>query len=98
MHPIGPLSYWLRDITSKSIEKSESGPLEPNRCIPIWDLVGGLGKRSKNWREEDRGEIVEEFYAATPWRETRQGWSSDVLEAFIREGLVQLCLTWEPHC
>jgi len=60
----------LWDITSKSIEKSESGPLEPNS----WDPVGGLGKRPKNWTEEDCGEMVEEFYATRPWIETRQGW------------------------
>jgi len=36
---------------SKSIEKSESGPLEQNSC-----------------------KMVEEFYAARPWIETRQGW------------------------
>jgi len=26
------------------------------------------------YHNEDCGEIVEEFYAATPWRETKQGW------------------------
>ena len=42
-------------ITSKSIEKSESSPLEPNSCIPIWDLVSGLGERGQRIGE---GEIV----------------------------------------
>jgi len=40
----------------------------------VVSLVGGLRRRSKNWREEDYGEMVEEFYAARPWIETRQGW------------------------
>jgi len=98
MHPIGPLSYWLRDITSKSIEKSESGPLEPNRCIPIWDLVGGLGKRSKNWREEDRGEIVEEFMRRRHGETRDRAGSSYVLEAFKREGTRAAVPLWEPRC
>ena len=77
---------WLWDITSKSIEKSESGPLEPNSCIPIWDLVGGLGKRSKNWIEEDGGEMVEEFYPTRPWIETRQGWVKLRVRGFEMRG------------
>jgi len=68
------------------MSKSESGPLELDSCFPVWNLVGGLGKRSKNWREEDCGEIVEEFYAATPWRETRQGWVKRRVGGFHTRG------------